>query len=130
MKLTQGCRLPIVDSVRTTPFILSILLASSAYAAPSSRGTAVGILPVEIGGYLPKRDLWQTEFALRLAEEAKRAKFATHRADLLDEAERRCTDATCADAIAARLGVDALIRARVMASPKPPPEYRIEVWLY
>jgi hypothetical protein len=85
------------------------LIAVSSSAAAQKRAL---VLPVELGGFFPKRADWKREYAIALEERLRGARFVVVKPELTP-AQAECHDATCMAALATAQNVDVVVAARV-----------------
>lgn len=85
------------------------LMAVSSSAAAQKRAL---VLPVELGGYFPKRADWKRDYTLALEERLRGARFVVVRPELT-AAQAECREAACMTALATAQNVDVVVSARV-----------------
>jgi hypothetical protein len=85
------------------------VIAVSSSAAAQKRAL---VLPVELGGFFPKRADWKRDYAIALEERLRGARFIVARPELTP-AQAECREAACMAALATAQNVDVVVSARI-----------------
>lgn len=105
-------------------FVLVVgLVAVSSPALAQKRAV---VLPVELGGFFPKRATWKSEYSLALEERLKGARFVVIKPELT-QAQAECHEAACLAAIANAHNVDVVVSGRVNNDEQRLTSYHVRV---